>query len=206
MNFRARLIKERRSPVLSWKLLATKAYRCQRLLSCHILKCSGWTWWNWVFIKSKPNSNLISNKTFGEWAEQPYMLCLRELIPAFFFYGVAWIQIQLEVTKKLVGRAGWNVSHSRQIFVLSPVASGHNRRIIRPSGGMEWGKLAASAPSVLGKNRSTEIFPSFMKRCRTLLTSGASKAGQDQCLVGSCKASCIIVATTVNSHEIWDSC
>lgn len=82
--------------------------------------------------------------------------------------------------------------------MLSPVANGHNRRIIRPSQGMEWGKLAASAPSVLGKNRSTEVFPSLMNRCRILFTSGPSKAGQDQCLAQSYKA----VATTVNSHEI----
>lgn len=86
--------------------------------------------------------------------------------------------------------------------MLFPAANGHNRRIIRPSRGMEWGKLVASAPSVLGKNRSTEVFLNLMNRCRTLLTSGASEAGQDQCLAPSYKASCITAATTVNSHEI----
>lgn len=157
--------------------------------------------------KSKPHSNLISNKTSGEWAGTTLHAMFEGIGVCIFLLWDSLNTDSIGSDKKTCWKSWLKCQPFKgQIFVLSPVADSHNRRIIRPSGGMEWGKLAASAPSVLGKNRSTEMFPSLVNRSRILLTSGASEAGQDQCLAWNYKASCITVATTVNSHEIWDSC
>lgn len=96
--------------------------------------------------------------------KQPHVLSLRDLASAFFFYAVACIQIEFEVTENLFEELTEMCPFKGQkIFVLlSKFANSHNGRIVRPNGGMEWGKLAAapSAPSVLGKNRSREMcFP-----------------------------------------------
>lgn len=145
-------------PFFHWKMLAKKVYGCHRLLSCLYRNVSGEQ--GAGCLKGiKPNCNSLSNETSGEWAETTLRAIPKKISICIFFYAVGWIQIQLEVTKTC-----WKSSlkcepfKGQKIFVfLSKSANSHNGRIVRPNGGMEWGKLAASAPSVLGKNRSTEM-------------------------------------------------
>lgn len=99
-------------PFFHWKMLAKKVYGCHRLLSCLYRNVSGEQ--GAGCLKGiKPNCNSLSNETSGEWAETTLRAIPKRIsICIFFFMLLAEYRFNWK-WQKLVGRAHWNVSHSK---------------------------------------------------------------------------------------------
>lgn len=177
VKFRALLIREESLSFLGrcWLQKPTGARGC-----CLAYSEMFWLNMDLGVCKLKPNSDLVSNKTFGEWAAAALHAVFEGIGICIFLWG-SLITDSVGSDKKNLFEELAEMSAIQGRALCSPqmlmAITGESSNV-----GMEWGKLAASASSVLGKNRSTEIFPSLLNRCRTLLTPGARKAGQDQCL------------------------